>query len=234
MNPQPLHDYSRLLADQVEAIVDNGEFPVVLGGDCSLLLGTMLALRRRGRYGVLYVDGDADFYQPEVNPLRGAASASDLAFATGRGPDIVCDLEGRRPLVRDDDVTVLACRDAGDRERRGCQPLPHDMLILDRDHVRQAGAENAARQAVAFLTRRGGPDGFWIHLDADVFDESIMQSVDDPRPDGLTWDDGIAILRTALASSRAAGLQVAIYNPEIDKDGSDGRGLAVAVRSALA
>ena len=135
----------------------------------------MLALRRRGRYGVLYVDGDADFYQPEVNPLRGAASASDLAFATGRGPDIV-DLEGRRPLVRDDDVAVLACRDAGDRERRGCQPLPRDMLILDRDHVRQAGAENAAREAVAFLTRRGGPDGFWIHLDADVFDQTIMQS----------------------------------------------------------
>jgi arginase len=189
MNPQPLHDYSISLAGEVEALLGNGEFPVVLGGDCSLLLGTMLALRRRGRYGVLYVDGDADFYQPEVNPLRGAASASDLAFATGRGPDIVCDLEGRRPLVRDDDVTVLACRDAGDRERRGCQPLPRDMLILDRDH---------------------------------------------PRPDGLTWDDGIAILRTALASSRAAGLQVAIYNPEIDKDGSNGRGLAFAVRSALA
>jgi arginase len=94
MNPQPLHDYSRLLADQVEAILDRGEFPLVLGGDCSLLLGSTLALRRRGRYGVLYIDGDADFYQPEVNPLHGAASASDLAFATGRGPDIVCDLEG--------------------------------------------------------------------------------------------------------------------------------------------
>jgi Arginase family len=53
MNPQPLHEYSRSLADQVEAILDNGEFPVVLGGDCSLLLGAMLALRRRGRYGVL-------------------------------------------------------------------------------------------------------------------------------------------------------------------------------------
>ena len=67
------------------------------------------------------------------------------------------------------------------------------------------------RQAVSFLTRRGGPDRFWVRLDADVFDQTIMQSVDDPRPDGLTWDNGIAILRTALASTRAAGLQVAIY-----------------------
>ena len=202
MNPQPLHDYSRSLADEVEAILDNGEFPVVLGGDCSLLLGTMLALRRRGRYGVLYVDGDADFYQPEASPLRGAASASDLAFATGRGPAIVCDIEGRRPLVRDGDVAVIACRDAADRERRGCQPLPPDMLVLDREYVRQAGAEGAACQAVEFLTRHGGPsDGFWIHLDADVFDQTIMQSVDDPRPGGLTWDDGIAVLRTARCRS---------------------------------
>jgi arginase len=235
MNPQPLHDYSRALADEIEAIIDNGEFPIVLGGDCSLLLGTMLALRRRGQYGVLYIDGDADFYQPEVNPLRGAASASDLAFATGRGPDIVCDLEGRRPLVRDGDVAVLACRDAADRERRGCQPLPADMLVLDREHVRQAGAEGAAHHAVTFLTRHGGPpDGFWIHLDADVFDQDIMQSVDDPHPDGLTWDDGIAVLRTAIASDQAVGLQVAIYNPDIDKDGSNGRELAAAIRSALA
>jgi arginase len=83
MNPQPLRDYSVSLADGVGAMVGNGEFPVVLCGDCSLLLGSMLALRRRGRFGVLYIDGDADFCQREASPLRGAASASDLAFATG-------------------------------------------------------------------------------------------------------------------------------------------------------
>ncbi len=83
MNPQALAEYSPLLAEAVEAVLERGEFPIVLGGDCSILLGTMLALRRRGRFGVLYIDGDADFYQPEANPIRGAASASDLAFATG-------------------------------------------------------------------------------------------------------------------------------------------------------
>lgn len=115
MNPHALADYSSVLADAVAAMLDEGKFPVVLGGDCSIVLGAMLALRRRGRYGLLYIDGDADFYQPKVNPLRGAASASDLAFATGRGPDVVCDIEKRRPLVRDDDVAVFACRDAADR-----------------------------------------------------------------------------------------------------------------------
>jgi arginase len=177
MNPQAISDYSRSLADAVAAVLDEGEFPVVLGGDCSVLLGTMLALRRRGRYGLLYIDGDADFYQPEANPLRGAASASDLAFATGRGPDVVTDIEGRRPLVRDDDVVVFACRDAADRERRGGQPLPENLLVIDRGQVRCLGAGAAASEAVRYLTREAGPqDGFWIHLDADVFDETIMQA----------------------------------------------------------
>ena len=233
MNPQAISDYSPSLADAVAAVLDEGEFPVVLGGDCSVLLGTMLALRRRGRYGLLYIDGDADFYQPEVNPLRGAASASDLAFATGRGPDVVTDIEGRRPLVRDD-VVVFACRDAADRERRGCQPLPENLLVIDRDQVRCLGAGAAASEAVRYLTREGGPqDGFWIHLDADVFDETIMQAVDDPRPDGLAWNEVVSALSVAVRSGRAIGLQVAIYNPDIDADGSNGRGLAATVREAL-
>jgi arginase len=161
MNPHAISSYSSLLADAVAAVLDEGEFPVVLGGDCSILLGTMLALRRRGRYGLMYIDGDADFYQPEVNPLRGAASASDLAFATGRGPGVVADIEGRRPLVRDDDVVVFACRDAGDRERAGCQPLPDNLRVVDRDQVRRLGAGPAASEAVRYLTRDGGPaDGF--------------------------------------------------------------------------
>jgi arginase len=227
MNPQAISDYS--------AVLDAAEFPVVLGGDCSILLGTMLALRRRGRYGLLYIDGDADFYQPQVSPLCGAASASDLAFATGRGPDLLADIEGRGPLVRDEDVAVFACRDAADRQRRGCQPLPADLLVVDRDRVRHIGAVAAAREAVKFLTRDGGPqDGFWIHIDADVFDETIMQAVDDPRPDGLDWDEVVSALRTALGSGRAVGLQVAIYNPDFDGDGSNGRGLAATVRQALA
>jgi arginase len=235
MNPQAIRAYSTLLADAVTAVLGEGEFPVVLGGDCSILLGTMLALRRRGRYGLLHIDGDADYYQPEINPLNGAASASDLAFATGRGPDIVTDIEGLRPLVRAEDVVVFASRDAADRERRGCQPLPAGMLVVDRDQVRGLGADAAAREAVRYLARDGGPeDGFWIHLDADVLDETIMQAVDDPRPDGLAWDEVVTALSIAVRSGRAVGLQVAIYNPDIDAGGANGRGLAATVREALA
>ena len=195
----------------------------------------MLALRRRGRYGLMYIDGDADSYQPEVNPLSGAASASDLAFATGRGPGVVADIEGRRPLVRDDGVVVFACRDAVAREHRCCQPLPDNLRVVDRDQVRILGAGPAASEAVRHLTRDAGPaDGFRVHPDADVFDETLTQAVDDPRPDGPAWDEVVSALTVAVRSGRAVGLQVAIYNPDIDADGSNGRGLAATVRQALA
>lgn len=53
-------------------------------------------------------------------------------------------------------------------------------------------------------------------------------------PDGLSWDDLVAALRTAIGSGHAVGLQVAIYNPDFDADGEQGRGLANVLRKALA
>ncbi|HEX3923820.1 MAG TPA: hypothetical protein VHY31_16155 [Streptosporangiaceae bacterium] len=61
-----------------------------------------------------------------------------------------------------------------------------------------------------------------------------MRAVDDPRPDGLGWDDLVAALRTAIGSGHAVGLQVAIYNPDFDAGGEQGRGLDSALREALA
>ena len=67
-------------------------FPEVLemhrlsGGDCSILLGTLLGAGRRGRTGLAFVDGHIDFYPPENNQWNGVGTASELAFTAGRGP----------------------------------------------------------------------------------------------------------------------------------------------------
>src|SRR5687767_13351054 len=74
LNGEEIAAYSQTLADAVGHVIDRGEFPVVLGGDCSILLGSLLALRRAGRYGLLFIDGHADFYNPEANPNGEVAS----------------------------------------------------------------------------------------------------------------------------------------------------------------
>jgi arginase len=234
LNANGIASYSRSLADAVGAVLDRGEFPVVLGGDCTILLGDLLALKRRGRFGLLFIDGHADFYNPEANP-NGEAASMDLAFATGRGPDVMTNIEGRRPLVRDEDVVAFGYRDAEEQAEYGSPPLPPTVRSIDLPRVRGDGIEAAARDAVAHLTRDDGPDrGFWIHVDADVLDDAIMPAVDYRLPGGLSWEELTTALRTALASQRAVGLEVTIYNPKLDPDGAGGRGLARVIGDALA
>ena len=231
LNAQAIAAWSPRLADAVEAVLDAGEFPVVLGGDCTILLGSMLALRRRGRHGLFFIDGNADFFQPEAEP-NGEGASMDLAFVTGHGPALLTDIEGRSPLVRAEDAVAFAFRDHEDQAEFGSQPLPPELRAYDLHAVRRMGVENAARAAVDHLAR-AELDGFFIHLDADCLDDAIMPAVDFRVPGGLSWDELEAVLRIVLASGKAVGLEVAIYNPRLDEDGSAGRGLADVLAAAL-
>ena len=203
----------------------------MLGGDCTILLGSMLALKRRGRYGLLSIDSNADFFQPEAEP-NGEGASMDLAFATGHGPQLLTDIEGRGPLVRSEDVVALAYRDHNDQEESGSQPLPKALKALDLPAVREIGIEAATREAVDHLTRPE-LEGFFIHLDADCLDDIIMPAVDFRVPGGLSWNELGVALQIAMASGKAVGIEVAIYNPSLDEDGSAGRGLADVLAAAL-
>jgi arginase len=205
-------------------VLDGGEFPVVLGGDCSIVSGPALALRRRGRYGLLFIDGHADFFQPEAEPYGEAASMA-LAFVTGHGPPLLTEFDGRAPLMRETDAVVFAFRDADDQARYGSQPVPPDLRAFDLPAVRRTGIAAAARDAVAHL-RRAELEGFWIHVDADCLDDGIMPAVDFRIPGGLTAAELEIVLTMALDSGRAVGVEVTIYNPTLDADGRAGKLLA--------
>ncbi len=233
LNALGIASFSRKVADAVGDVIDKGEFPVVLGGDCSILLGGLLALKRRGRYGLLFVDGHADFYSPEANP-NGEAASMDLALATGRGPDVLANIEQRRPLVHDEDAVAFGFRDGAEQAAYGSPPLPDRLLAFDLAAIRSRGVEAAARDAVAHLTRDDGPKGgFWIHVDADVLDDAIMPAVDYRLPGGLTWDELTSTLRLAIQSRRAVGLEVTIYNPLLDADRTSARELVRTMGDAL-
>ena len=232
LNPTGLRDYAHRLADTCGEVLDGGEVPIVLGGDCSILLGNLLALSRRGRHGLFFLDGHADFYQPEAEP-NGEAASMDLALATGRGPNVVADLDGRGALVRDEDVVVLGRRDAEEAEAAGSQRIEDTAITMfDLPSVRERGAERAARDAVEHL---GRPelDGFWVHLDCDVLDDTVMPAVDYRLPGGLSWDELETVLAAAIATGRAVGLELTIFNPALDTDGVLIRTLVARLGRAL-
>jgi len=231
LNARAIAEWSPKLADAVEAVLDAGEFPVVLGGDCTIVLGSMLAVRRRGRYGLFFIDGNADFFQPEAE-ANGEGASMDLALVTGYGPSLLTDIEGLGPLVRPEDAVAFAYRDHKDQEEYGSQPLPKELKAIDLPDVRVMGIEAAAREAVEHLTREE-LDGFFIHLDADCLDDAIMPAVDFRVPGGLSWDELEVALRVALASGKAVGIEITIYNPHFDEGGGAGRGLVDVLAAAL-
>ncbi|MFF5979873.1 arginase family protein [Streptomyces olindensis] len=232
LNPGGIAAYSATLADTVGGVLDEGRFPLVLGGDCSVLLGNLLALRRRDRHGLLFLDGHTDFYQPSAEPA-GEVASMELALATGRGPRVLADLEGRGPLVRDEDVVALGFRDAEESAAYGMQPLPDALHAMELDTVRALGAAESARRAVGLLAGDGAGAGYWVHLDVDVLDDAVMPAVDYRQPDGLTWQELETVLHTALSGAGAVGLDVAIFNPRLDTDGTITRRLADCLARAF-
>lgn len=226
--------YSRRLADRLERHVRLGDFTVVLGGDCSVLLGTALALRRVGRYGLACLDGHDDFRHPG-NSLEGvgAAGGEGVALATGRGQRNLADMEGLRPYLRDEDIHLLGLRDPWNEpensfDELGWLGIAHATVGT----VRRAGAEVVAR---ATLDDVEDPslDGFWIHLDADVLDPSVLPAVDSDEPGGLTVEETRSLLRPLAASPRCAGLELTTYDPDRDPDGSGAGLLADLLQDVL-
>lgn len=204
---------SAAIAAGVRAVFGTGARPLVLGGDCTLLLGVFGALPAGS--GLWFVDGHADFLDGESSPT-GEAADMDLAILTGHGPPGLFErdeplldpaavvLLGHRPSEFDPDVA---------RENVRLDPAIHALTapeLLERGAGR-VGAEMAARLA-------GQPA--WLHLDLDVLDESALPAVSYPQPLGLDREALAALARPLATAPSLIGISVADFNPDLDRDGS--------------
>ena len=211
-NAAAMARYTVQVADRVAGFVGQGKFVVLLGGECSNLLGPALGLKRLGRYGVAYLDGHSDFRTVGNSPYVGAAGGEALALVTGRGQADLTDLEGLGPYTLDTDAVLLGIRAddeyVGDVEKAGIPVWPAAKIAEDPD--------TAARGTLAHLDHL---DGFWVHLDVDILDAAVMPAVDSPDPGGIDHDQLRALLRPLLASPRCVGFDIGIFDPDLDPDG---------------
>ncbi|MEU4038819.1 arginase family protein [Streptomyces collinus] len=231
-NAAAIATYTVRLADRVERHVSAGDFALVLGGDCSIQLGASLALRRLGRYGLVSIDASPDFRNPQNSDRIGAAGGEELALATGRGQSGLTDLEGRRPYLRDEDVRAFGVRDtyADDAEIHQLRALGVPVTTVS--ELRRADPGGVGT-TTAHSLENAALDGYWVHLDADVLDPSVMPAVDSPDPDGLRPDEVTALLRPLVRSPHCVGLNVTIYDPDLDPDGTAGALLTDLVVAAF-
>lgn len=225
-NVMPIADYSRELAARVAAAADES-FLLVLGGDCSILLGTLLGSVRRGPLGLAYIDGHADFSMPSISESGGAAGM-DLALAVGRGDPTLAHLDRERPLIREGDVVALGRKDPEEEK-----PF-RDSSVQDFpwQAIRDLGLTAVIARAHAVVDR---PDlaGFWVHVDVDVLDPSLVPAVDSPVPGGMDLDQLAELLIALVRSPRARGMELTIYDPVLDPDRSAGRRLVSLLERVL-
>jgi arginase len=218
--------YTVKLADRLTKLFDEERFVVLLGGECSNLLGPALALKRFGRYGVVYLDGHSDFRTVDNSPYVGAAGGEALALITGRGQADLTDLEGLGPYTRDTDAVLLGIRAddeyVGDVEKAGIPVWPASKIADDPDTAAQGTLKHLADL-----------DGFWVHLDVDILDAAIMPAVDSPDPGGIDHDQLRALLQPLLASPQCVGVDIGIFDPDLDPDGTYATELTDTLVAAL-
>ena len=218
LNPGQVRDYSIKIANAVGEDISKGYFPLVVGGDCTVLLGCLLALRREGRYGLYFFDGHADFYQPDISP-SGETADMELGLAIGRGPEIITNLEGRKPLVRESDVVLFGFRDEELIKQHGGQDVRvSKMTCISLSDIRDNGFSNAMERGLEKLL--GNVESFWIHVDLDVLDDAVMPAVDYRMPGGLSFGELVSALRRLTTTGKAIGMDVTIFNPTLDWDGA--------------
>ncbi|WP_307789068.1 arginase family protein [Glycomyces salinus] len=217
-------EYTRQLADRIERLWRERRFPLVLGGDCSILLGPTLAARRRTERdskarGLVFVDAHSDFRHPGNSKYVGAAAAEELALATGRGQPDLTDIGGLRPYVDTDHLVMLGLR-TDDPHRVELEATGVSLRTVP--ELRASGTARAAEWALEAV---GDVATFWLHVDADALDPSVMPAVDGPAPGGISMGELSQIIATCAADERCAGMDLTVFDPDYDPEGEYARAL---------
>lgn len=208
-----LLNQSQVVRDETHTLLTGGHRPLLIGGDCTLLIGVAAALARtHPNAGLLFVDGHLDCYDGTTS-ATGEGADMELAILLGVGAQPLLDFGERTPAFPHERVVVLGPFDEADAAAEGA-PNPRsfapDLTIVTSDEL-IANPGRHAHDAIAALDTRA--DGFWLHVDLDVLSSDVMAAVDYPDPRGLDYTQLADILTIAFASPKLIGASVVILNP---------------------
>ncbi len=185
-----------------------------LGGDCTLVVGTLAGLKasNKGRPGMVWLDAHGDFNTPETSP-SGFIGGMPLALSCGRGPKLSDDVEALRPLLEEERVFHVGSRslDPGEDEA-----LQNSVKLFAAKDVKKQGTREVARQVAKQLS--DSSDWIIAHLDVDVLDPLIMPGVNYPEPGGLTTQDIQEIFHQLQSTGKLKAVDLTAYNPALDVD----------------
>ena len=215
-NADLISRYSLNLANTIIDSQTKGYFSIVLGGDCSILLGCTLGLKQIGDYGLFFLDGHTDYMLPKQSATAGAAGM-DLALVTGNGPDILSNMQTLGPYIKEENVFC-----AGNREYIDwyVETIKKSKIqYYDLRKLQEVGQPGIISTNFLNMVSDKGLKGFWIHLDVDVLDDQIMPCVDSRTEGGLSYEELHTLLKPLLVSQNCCGINITIFDPTLDETG---------------
>lgn len=231
--PDTLTSMTLGVKEAVRGALQGGRFPLVIGGDCPVLLGCLLACKESDtRTGLLFVDGHEDAYPAQQSPT-GEAADMELGFALGLDvPDVLLAAIGPGPLVAAPDVCIMGARDRDVLQKTNVRSLDGTVKLYSDSALLSGGIESLTKKALQQLD--GNTQRVWLHIDLDVLSTESLPAVDYQQPGGLSWEQLEVLGKTATSHGKIAGCDVTIYNPDMDPDGRLARRIVSFLGSLIA
>lgn len=218
----------RELAGRVSAVAEDGHFPIVMGGDHSMSVGTVSGVRRvHPNTGVIWLDAHGDFNTPETTP-SGNVHGMSLAAIVGLGaPELVACMD-RRP-VRPEQTALIGVRDLDEGERNLLQET--GVLVFTMQEVDRLGLTTVMERALARLQQH--TDAIHLSLDLDVFEPDLAPGVGTPKSGGFTYREGHLAMELIAELGMLVSMEIVEVNPILDEANRTAKLAVDMARSAL-
>jgi arginase len=222
------------LADRVQAARAGGRFPLVLGGDHAIAIGTITGLARvarsRGeRVGVIWIDAHTDMNTPQTSHT-GNIHGMPLACLLGHGPpELTSDLMPDGPALEPRDVTIIGVRDVDPAETKLVREL--GVRVYTMSELDARGTADCLREAVAHV--QDHTSGIHLSFDLDGVDPNEAPGVGTPVPGGLNLRESHLVCEMAAQSGKLIGMEMVELNPTRDVRNRTGELACWLIESAL-
>lgn len=219
--------------DAVRMGLEEGCFPLILGGDHSISIGSGAAVaeyyRERGEaVGVLWIDAHADMNTPGTSP-SGNIHGMSLAVLLGHGPEALTSIGGPDASMRPENTCILGARDLDPGERDRVKDF--GVRVFTMSELDERGIAACMREALERLNDE--TVGFVTSLDLDSVDPMSAPGVGTPIPGGLTFREAHLVCETVARSGKLLSLEVVEVNPVLDDTNQTARLAVGLVESAL-
>ena len=219
----------RRIAGEVATSIQGGHFPLVLGGDHSLSVGSIRGAAKYKKLGVIWVDAHADFNTAETTP-SGNIHGMPLAALCGLGdPRLVCLWDETPPVIDPKRVAVIGARDLDLGEKRNLREA--GVMVQSMEQIDRIGMVSALEKAVERVSR--DVDGIYVSFDMDALDPRHAPGVGTPVPGGLTFREAHLACEVIAETGKLVGMDIVEVNPILDVQNQTALLAVEFIRSAL-